>query len=283
LRYWFLSPPFYFLESLFFCLTEKFRVIPQALCNRYALSIGAHTSWFVWVLIFITFPISWPISKVLDCAVGVSHGTKFKRAELKELVSIHEANENHDTFIPGEGLTYDEVTIIRGALDLKHKTVKQIVTPLEEVFMLETSRKMNLDTLQQIVNAGHSRIPVYRDSREFIVGMLLVKHLITLDPDDEVPISELEIRRVPLISSSMPLYNVLNIFQTGKSHMAIVVDELDHITPLGLITLEDIIEELIQEPISDETDRNRQKHGSDDSDEQLMEDSPVELDHSDSV
>lgn len=61
-------------------------IIPQALCARWGLTIGAYSAWAVWLLIGLTFPISWPISKLLDCVIGVDHQTYFKRAELKELV-----------------------------------------------------------------------------------------------------------------------------------------------------------------------------------------------------
>lgn len=65
-------------------------VIPQAVCTRYGLAIGANLFWLVWGLIIITFPVSWPISKILDAIIGSSHTHLFRRNELKALVSLHQ-------------------------------------------------------------------------------------------------------------------------------------------------------------------------------------------------
>jgi len=156
-----------------------------------------------------------------------------------------------------EALTYDEIMIIKGAIDLKTKTVMDSITPLSECFMLEINQVLNTETIQKIIDAGHSRIPIYSGTREKIFGMILAKGLILIDPQDELPISKIDIRRVPFVPASMPLYNVLDIFQNGNSHLAFAVSDVDHTTPLGLITLEDVIEEIIQEEIIDETERDK--------------------------
>ena len=64
-------------------------IIPQALCTRFGLAIGANLSYLVWVLIFITLPISWPIAKLLDYLFGHSHSTYFGRNQLTELIQLH--------------------------------------------------------------------------------------------------------------------------------------------------------------------------------------------------
>jgi ankyrin repeat/SOCS box protein 13/metal transporter CNNM len=233
-------------------------IIPQALCTSYGLAIGSFFSYFVWFLIVVTFVISWPISKVLDFLLGKHHSSLYRRAELKELVQIHSAKAEG-----GEQLTLDEVSIIRGALDLREKTVGTCMTPIDKVFMLSINDRLDLPTMQRILEHGISRIPIYYSTQQEnnpklpninIMGMILVKSLILYDPKDATPISSLPIRRLPVVNGRMPLYDMLNQFQTGRSHMAVVVDAEDHLSVLGIITLEDVIEELIQEEISDETD-----------------------------
>jgi len=247
------------------CILFFGEIIPQAICTRFGLAIGGHLFWFVWILVVITFPVSWPISLLLDFVLGDSHSTYFRRAELKELVHLHgkgpqkiaingEPTEKDLEAQPHDALSADEVTIIHGALDMKLKTVRDALTPLDDVFMLEMHEKMGSATMDRLLEEGYSRVPIYRKNRQNILGMLIVKTLIKLNPADNVPISDIDTVRLPVVNSDLPLYEVLNLFQHGHSHMAVVLDSKDHLTVLGIITLEDVIEELIQEEITDETD-----------------------------
>ncbi|MBA0710505.1 hypothetical protein Golax_009787 [Gossypium laxum] len=90
-------------------------VIPQALCTRYGLAIGANLSGLVRVLMILCFPIAYPVGKVLDWMLGHNEAL-FRRAQLKALVSIHSQEAGK-----GGELTHDETTIISGALDLTEK------------------------------------------------------------------------------------------------------------------------------------------------------------------
>ncbi|CAH1799473.1 unnamed protein product, partial [Owenia fusiformis] len=249
-------------------------VFPQALCTRYGLAIGANLSPLVYLLMGLTFIISYPIAKLLDCLLGKNHATFFRRAELKVLVDIHgpsqrdegDGSEGHGQ----EALSIDEVLIIKGALDMKYKTVKDAMVPLESVFMLSDQDVMDFETMTKILLSSHSRIPVYSNDHSNIQGILLVKTLIKLDPDDRTAVKELmnhpkAFRKVPFVLHTTPLFDVLNDFQTGKSHLAIVQERGQQPDPnhpdeshrgkvVGIITLEDVMEELIQEEIIDETD-----------------------------
>lgn len=68
-----------------------------------------------------------------------------------------------------------------------------------------------------MVQEGHSRWPVYRDNRNNIIGMILVKSLILIDPKDDTPVKELQLRRMPVVNEDTPLYQMLDMFQQGKS------------------------------------------------------------------
>lgn len=225
------------------CVLLFGEIIPQAICTRWALAIGGNLAWFVNLLMWGLCWISWPIGKLLDLVVGHETLIFYERFELKELVSIHAA-ENHGPLTP------DECTIIRGALDMKQKKIKDIMTRLSLVYMLDCRTLLTLDVLKQILETGHSRVPIYDGERENIVGILLVKTLISVR--EPVPVKDLPLRPILTVPFSTPLFDVLNLFQTGKSHMVAVSDE-DH-RLLGIATLEDVIEELIQEEIIDETD-----------------------------
>ncbi|KAI3927811.1 hypothetical protein MKW98_023412 [Papaver atlanticum] len=285
-------------------------VIPQAICTRYGLAVGANFVWLVRILMIICFPISYPIGKVLDCVLG-HNDALFRRAQLKALVSIHSQEAGK-----GGELTHDETTIISGALDLTEKTAEEAMTPIESTFSLDVNSKLDWEAIGKILARGHSRVPVYSGNPRNVIGLLLVKSLLTVRAETETPVSAVSIRRIPRVPSDMPLYDILNEFQKGSSHMAAVVKskgstknpvaDLKLTTPLprqdeesentiidiekipssisthrhfsypqndtttngvprssediedgeviGIITLEDVFEELLQEEIVDETD-----------------------------
>ncbi|XP_007050665.2 PREDICTED: DUF21 domain-containing protein At4g14240 [Theobroma cacao] len=192
-------------------------IIPQAICSRYGLSVGANFVWLVRILMIICYPIAYPIGKVLDAVIG--HGDAlFRRAQLKALVSIHGQEAGK-----GGELTHDETTIISGALDLTEKTAEEAMTPIESTFSLDVNSKLDWEAVGKILARGHSRIPVYAGNPKNIIGLLLVKSLLTVRAETETPVSAVSIRRIPRVPAHMPLYDILNEFQKGSSHMAAVV------------------------------------------------------------
>ncbi|KAJ4955009.1 hypothetical protein NE237_011792 [Protea cynaroides] len=192
-------------------------VIPQSICTRYGLAVGANFVWLVRILMIVCYPISYPIGKVLDFALGHNEAL-FRRAQLKALVSIHGQEAGK-----GGELTHDETTIISGALDLTEKTAEEAMTPIESTFSLDVNSKLDWEAIGKILARGHSRVPVYSGNPKNIIGLLLVKSLLTVRAETETPVSAVSIRRIPRVPADMPLYDILNEFQKGSSHMAAVV------------------------------------------------------------
>ncbi|KAG0328166.1 hypothetical protein BGZ99_006036 [Dissophora globulifera] len=224
-------------------------IIPQAVCARYGLAIGAYCAKPMMIFMYALSPIAYPIAMLLDSWLGVHHGTTYRRTELKTLVSLHQ--------VDGIGeLTDDEVTIIASVLDLKEKSVSQIMTPLEDVFTLSEDAILDEELMEEIVSAGYSRIPIYRhDDPNNFIGMLLVKRLITYDPEDHIAVRQFTINSLPEAAPNTSCLDILNFFQEGRSHMAMVTSEPGGLGfPVGVITLEDVIEELLGEEIIDESD-----------------------------
>ncbi|KAK4438029.1 DUF21 domain-containing protein [Sesamum alatum] len=200
-------------------------IIPQSVCTRYGLAIGAAVAPVVRVLVWICFPVAYPISKLLDLLLGHRHRALFRRAELKTLVNLH-GNE------AGKGgeLTHDETTIIAGALELSEKTAGDAMTPISETFAIDINAKLDRSLMNLILEKGHSRVPVYYEQPTNIIGLVLVKNLLTIHPEDEVPVKSVTIRRIPRVPETMPLYDILNEFQKGHSHMAVVVRQYTRVT-----------------------------------------------------
>jgi metal transporter CNNM len=219
-------------------------IIPQSICVRYGLPIGAWMSPLVLVLMYILGPVAWPTAKLLDKLLGEDHGTTYKKAGLKTLVTLHKT-----LGAAGEQLNQDEVTIISAVLDLKAKTVGSIMTPMEDVFTMSADTILNEETMDIILGAGYSRIPIYEPgNNKNYVGMLLVKILITYDPEDGKRVRDFALATLPETRAETSCLDIVNFFQEGKSHMVLVSEfPGDDHGALGVVTLEDVIEELIGE------------------------------------
>ncbi|XP_069363767.1 unextended protein-like isoform X2 [Maniola hyperantus] len=230
-------------------------ITPQAICARHGLFIGAKSIWIMKIVMGICAPLAWPTSKLLDYFLGEEIGTHYNRERLKELVKI--TNHVND-------LDKEEVQIISGALDLHKKTVKDVMTKLKDCYMLPIDSILDFDTMTEIVKSGYSRIPVYEGHRGNIVTVLFIKDLAFVDPDDNTPLRTLcqyYQNQVNFVFEDVTLDVMLRQFKDGhKGHMAFAqrIDKEGDGDPVyetvGLITLEDVIEEMIQAEIVDESD-----------------------------
>lgn len=195
-------------------------IIPQAICSSHGLAIGSLFAPVVKMLLVVTSPVSVPISAILDVVIGHRHSALFRRAQLKTFVDLHEKSKPY-----GGSLSTDEITIIKGALDLAHKCARAAMTPLDKVFMLPIDTVLDKETLSSILEFGHSRILLHqRGDRRNIIGLLLVKELIMVNPHANVPISSMQIRHVPRLLAETPMYDMLKLFKTGKTHMVVLTE-----------------------------------------------------------
>lgn len=257
-------------------------IIPQALCTRSPLAIGAMFAPFVKLLMLLTIPVSYPVAQFLDYLLGDEGGNYFllRRGELDALVDLHA-----ESF--GGHLQLDQINLMKSALAYGERQCAEVMTPINDVYMLELHRQLDAETMHEIFNSGFSRIPVYDRIKPWydnIVGLLIAKDLILLDPEDSISVStllNLYPRPLERVFPDTTLRELLNIFKTGRTHMAIVntVDDVvhngvnntnnhnntststtgkqstdPHYHQLGIITLEDVIEAILNEEISDETD-----------------------------
>jgi len=206
----------------------------------------------VLALMWIMAPVAWPTAKLLDWLLGEDHGTMYNKPGLKTLVQLHKTLGT----APGDGLMEDEVTIISSVLDLKDKPVGDIMTPMQDVFTMSADTVLDEKMMDIILSQGYSRIPIYApDNPRNFIGMLLVKILITYDPEDCKRVRDFALATLPETGPYTSCLDIINFFQEGKSHMVLCSDYPGQDKgALGVVTLEDVIEELIGEEIIDESD-----------------------------
>lgn len=214
------------------------------MCVRYGLAIGGYMSKPVLALMYFLAPLAWPTAKLLDWLLGEDHGTVYKKSGLKTLVTLHKSLGD-----VSQRLNQDEVTIISAVLDLKEKPVANVMTPMDDVFVMAEDTVLDEPTMDMILSAGYSRIPIHETGNPTnFVGMLLVKILITYDPEDCSLVRDFPLATLPETRPETSCLDIVNFFQEGKSHMVLVSEfpGEDH-GALGVVTLEDVIEELIGE------------------------------------
>ncbi|XP_053548431.1 metal transporter CNNM2 isoform X2 [Bombina bombina] len=229
-------------------------IVPQAICSRHGLAVGANTIFLTKFFMMTTFPASFPVSKLLDCILGQEIGTVYNREKLLEMLRVTD---------PYNDLVKEELNIIQGALELRTKTVEDVMTPLRDCFMIAGDGILDFNTMSEIMESGYTRIPVFEGERSNIVDLLFVKDLAFVDPDDCTPLKTItKFYNHPLhfVFNDTKLDAMLEEFKKGKSHLAIVqrVNNEGEGDPfyevLGIVTLEDVIEEIIKSEILDETD-----------------------------
>lgn len=145
----------------------------------------------------------------------------------------------------------DALLMIEGALHVSEIQVRDIMVPRVQMIVIENNAEPE-DILSVVVESGHSRFPVVGESNDEIVGILLAKDLLYYyaNPDKEFDIKDI-MRATVFIPESKRLNVLLREFRTSRNHMAIVIDEYTGVA--GLVTIEDVIEEIIGE-IEDEHD-----------------------------
>ncbi|XP_041825634.1 metal transporter CNNM3 isoform X2 [Melanotaenia boesemani] len=234
---------------LIFFLAE---LAPHILCSGYGFQLAPGLTWLAQVCMVLTCPLSCPLGLILDLGLRRDISTCGIRERAMEMIRTS-VNDPYSEFVKEE--------FSRGAL--RSKTVVDILTPLKDCFMLPSSAVLDFSTMSEIMQSGYTRVPIYEEERSNIVEILYVKDLALVDPDDCTPMTTItKFYNHPLhfVFNDTKLDAMLEEFKKGNSHMAIVqkVNNEGEGDPfyevLGLVTLEDVIEEIIKSEILDESD-----------------------------
>jgi len=150
--------------------------------------------------------------------------------------------------------------MIRGALELKDKKVADALTPLDNVFTVAEDAVVDDAFLRTILRRGHSRVPVYRGERGQFVGILLVRSLLERPSVHPLRVADLPLRPLIWADADLPLYEMLRTFRAGQTHMAAVRRVTKGgVQVRGIITLEDVLEQLLLDEIQDEGDVDKRQ------------------------
>ena len=220
-------------------------IIPQATFARYALKIGAKTAWLVKIFIVILFPICWPIAWVLNKTLGEEMATIYSKKELMKIIEEHGGADESD-------VDADEERIVRGALSYSDKDAESIMTPRTVVYTLDINSVLGEKLLNRIKKEGFTRIPVYKGLLDNIVGLLYTKDLINIKFKTKIK-DVYRKEKILVASKGLKLDELLDMFIKSKTHLACVKNDYNEFE--GVVSLEDVLEEILEMEIVDESDK----------------------------
>ncbi len=209
------------------------------------------SSWPLWRFVGrCAMPLVWS-ARAIDVLMHRVLGRPQQRAdeesieeEIRTIVS-----EGHR-----EGLLEEEAReMIEGVIELGDAAVSHIMTPRTEIQMVQLHSAWD-EVIERIIDSGHTRLPVYDKTRDDIVGILYSKDLLPelakSADEPRQPLAEL-LRKPLFVPDTKPVDDLLQLFQKSRTHIAVVLDEYGGVA--GLVTIEDVLEEIVGE-IDDEYD-----------------------------
>lgn len=225
-------------------------IFPQALFARRALQFSALLSPALRLMILLTYPVSKPLQLLLDKLFGEEVQKLEGRHELGLMITEHLGDDSSE-------LDEDEVEIIRGALQLSEKQVHSIMTPIRSVYRVAPDDTIDGHKIDEIKAHGWSRIPVFNKQLTTCYGLLIMKTVVDIDFNTHGhPVSDLPLHPTQTVGSRTALDTLFRKFIVSGVHL-FPVEKDDHI--VGIVTIEDLLEEIVGREIEDETDRKRHK------------------------
>lgn len=182
--------------------------------------------------------------------MGIEHGeNRLKNEDIKVLMTLHETDAD-----PRIGLSPSQIRIIHGAIDLYKRIVKYHMIPLDKSCCLSSQLILTRKEIKNILRHGYSRIPIYKDDNPYeIVGILITKRLLGVKLDTPISENRFLMKQPIKVDAHDSMVDLLSLFLAGRSHMALIIENT---IPIGLITLEDIMESILKEDILDEEDHD---------------------------
>lgn len=221
-------------------------IIPALFLTKYALYVGAMVSPLVKLLILTFKPLTYYFVKLLNFFLKQEELKKVSRTEM-----IHKMNVLAED--PTSDIDKLDVNIVSGALSLKHIKLEELMTPRNEVFRLDINTILTESVLEKICESGYTRIPIFDDiEQENFVGIFNVKKLIGKNVLGK-SVAEFTSTKKIIFSSEMFSDDAIIEFINSKNHIAIVSNGNYW---EGIVTLEDILEHILDNDIIDEFDKN---------------------------
>lgn len=217
-------------------------ILPKVYANKNPMGFAKLMALPIYALDhYVFFALTYPMS-YLTFALQKRLGKSISNISVDHLSQALEMTDEKET-------TKDEQKILQGIVTFGNTETKQVMCPRIDVFALDNQTPF-LDVIEQVVSKGFSRVPVFRETIDAVVGVLYVKDLLPHLNDKKFEWNSL-LRKPYYVPENKKLDDLLEEFQSKRIHLAVVVDEYGGTS--GIISLEDVIEQIVGD-ISDEFD-----------------------------
>lgn len=224
-------------------------ITPKTYCNANATKISLRFSPILLGFSYVLYPIV-KFFEIITRAVVKLTGSSY----LPPPITEEELKNVIDLGMAEKAIEKEEREMVHGALEFDDTVIRSVMTPRIKMFTLP-ARMILFEALPLINQSGHSRIPIYGTGKDDIVGFVHVRDVLKELEKDNKMINLEKIAREPVFASQEKMVSgLLKEMKGRKTHIAIVIDE--HGGVEGLVTLEDLIEEIVGE-IEDESDKTR--------------------------
>ena len=225
-------------------------ITPKTYCNANSTKVALRYAPILLGFSYVFYPIV-KFFEIITRGVVKMTGSSYNPPPITE----EEIKGVIDQGLEENALEKEEMELVHGALKFDDTVIRSVMTPRTKMFTLN-SKMLLFEALPQINQSGHSRIPIFGDTRDDIVGFIHVRDVLKeLEKDNRMVSLEQIARKAVFASQEKMVSGLLKEMKGRKTHMAIVIDE--HGGVEGLVTLEDLLEEIVGE-IEDETDLTRQ-------------------------
>jgi CBS domain containing-hemolysin-like protein len=244
-------------------------ITPKTYCNANASKIAVRYSKILLIFSYVFYPIVLILEQITKGIIKLS-GSNDEPPGLTE----DEIKEVIEQGFKDKAIEKQESELVHGALNFDDIIIRSVMTPRTKMFILN-SKMMLFEALPEININGFSRIPVFADNADQIVGIVHVRDVLKKLEGNEKVISLEQIMREPVfVSQEKRVSDLLKEMQGRRTHMAIVLDEFGGVE--GCVTLEDLLEEIVGE-IQDETDTEKPSFQNDGNDA-IVTDGDIEID-----
>lgn len=220
-------------------------IIPKSVANKHPVGVSQFVSKPLVVLGYLAWPVVFVFEKFLIKLVG-KHMYSVSEDEVMAMVSMGAEDGS---------LEKHEKELIENVLEFNDISVEDVMTPRTSVFALSVETTIK-DAIREAAEASHSRIPVYKENLDNIIGFTTVKKLLQLSMDEsqhEKTLGEIDLYQFIKVPTTKKIHSLFSDFQRRRTHIALIFDE--HGGTEGIVTMEDILEEIVGE-IIDENDED---------------------------